>query len=276
VAAAALAFLPWAVELVARADRVSQVTAWMHREVEVHRLLEAWGLNLVRVLADFPAADSLLLLGVIPLAWVLWRFCTAAPRSPRLFICVLFLIFAAAVLVPDLVQGGERSLHPRYVLPAFLALELATAYVVAAGWHASSVAGRIGWRSGLVLVLMLGIWSDWLILQADTWWSKNFSADNRRVAALINEAERPLLIVTESSVGLGEAISLAYDLGAQVVVRGEPRSGEGVATTGFSDLFLLTPSSGLRAALAADYDLQPLPGTWQWCRAVPRAKGMGT
>jgi uncharacterized membrane protein len=144
VAAALLMFSPWIAVLLTRVNRVQEVTAWMDRPVSLQRLFEAWGINLVRVFVDLAVPETFLLLGLIPLAWTLWRFCARAPASARLFTCILFLSFAAVVLVSDLVQGGSRSLHPRYALPSFLAVELAVAYVLPIGWHASSTAGRIG------------------------------------------------------------------------------------------------------------------------------------
>lgn len=275
VAIALVLFSPWIGVVIARAHRVEAVTAWMERPVPVQRLFEAWGTNLVRVFADFPSAGPLLLAGLLPLSCVLWQFCVRAPGAARMFVCLLFLTFAAAVLVPDLTQGGSRSLHPRYVLPAFLALGLAAAYVLAAGWNSSSRGRRIAALFALVLVLGAGVSSDWLILRADTWWNKNFSAQNREVAAVVNGTEGPLVVVTDSGVGLGEVISLAHDLDERVIIRGEPRGGEVVPTTGFSDIFLVTPSAELRADLAADYDLVPVLETWQWYRAVPKAARAG-
>jgi len=274
MALAVLLFSPWIWNLIARSERVESVTSWMQRPVPVPQALEAWGMNTVRVFADFPAA-GLLPLGLIPLAWVLWRFCVRAPAMARTFVCLLFLPFAAVVLLPDLIQGGSRSLHPRYVLPALLAVELAVAYVIASGWDAPSRGRRIASRSGLFVVLASGVWSCWLILQAETWWTKGYSSKNREVAELVNATERPLLMVSQSEVALGEALSLAYDLSARVVIRGEPRNHAGVHVGGFSDVFLLTPSADLSTALGSDYDLEPVLGTWQWVRAVPKSKEAG-
>jgi uncharacterized membrane protein len=270
VAGGVLTFSPWIAVLVTRFQRVQEVTAWMERPVPLERLVEAWGTNLVRLFADFPLSNSFMLLGLIPLVWVLWRFCVDAPRSARRFTCLLFLAFVAVVLVPDVTLGGSRSLHPRYALPGFLAVELAVAYVLAKGCYVPSTAGKIGSRVAVLLLLGLGIWSGWLILQAETWWHKNFSAANRDVAMLINSTERPLLLVSDIGVGLGEVISLAHDLDERVILRGESESGENRSITGFSDIFLLTPSAEVRAGLSADYDLVPLLDTWQWYRAVPK------
>lgn len=273
VTVALLLFSPWVEVVIARVHRMEAVTAWMERPVPVAGLLEGWGTNLVRVFVDLPALGPILLLGLLPLTWVLWRFCLQAPASARLLVCLLFLVFAAAVLVPDLTRGGSRSLQPRYVLPSFLAAELAVAYMLAIGWDASSQARRIVARSALLVVLGAGVWSGWCILRADTWWSKNFSAQNREVANLVNGSARPLVIVTDSGIGLGEVISLAYDLDERVVIRGVPRSGGGGPTTGFSDIFLVTPSTELRADLSTEYDLTPILETWHWYRAVPKVDG---
>jgi uncharacterized membrane protein len=275
-AVAVLVFSPWLAVLVSGFDVFQGRTAWMEQLVSLERLLETWGKNLVRVFADFPGDSLALLLGLIPLAWILWRFCSRAPRSSRSFVCVLFLTFAAAVLVPDLILGGKRSLQARYSLPGFLAVELAAAYVLAAGWYAPSTLEKVGSRIALILVLGLGVWSSWSILQAHTWWIKSFSGGNRKVAALINRAEHPLLIITDSTVALGEAISLAYDLDDKVVIQGVRRGGTDLSTAEFSDVFLLTPSEELKGALGAHYDLVPLVDDWQWYRAAPKSKGPGT
>jgi uncharacterized membrane protein len=276
VATAVLMFSPWLVVVVTGFDKVQEKTAWMQQPVSLPRLLEAWGVNLVRVFADLPGDSLSLLVGLIPLAWALWRFCDRAPRSARLFLCTLFLTFAAVVLVPDLTLGGKRSLQPRYLLPGLVAVEIAVAYVLAAGWSAPTRVGKIGSRAALILVLGLGLWSDWLILRADTWWSKGFSAANRKVAAVVNATERPLLVITDSNVGLGEALSLAHDLDDKVVIQGMPHGKKDLSTADFSDVFLLTPSAEVRTALGTHYDLVPLLGSWQWYRAIPMAKGRGT
>lgn len=76
-------------------------------------------------------------------------------------------------------------------------------------------------------------------------------------------------------VALGEVISLAHDLDQRLVTRGESRSHEGVPTSGFSGIFLVTPSAQLRGLLAVDYRLVPMLDTWQWYRAVPKSEVAG-
>ncbi|MCU0834864.1 MAG: glycosyltransferase family 39 protein [Chromatiaceae bacterium] len=268
---AVLLFAPWLWVMVAGAEEVQRFTGWMQRPISAERIAEAWGMHLVRVFADLPAAGRWLLLGLLPLTWVLWRLGRGAPARVTLFLGLLLAAFASAMLLPDLVLGGSRSLHPRYVLPGFLALTLAAAWVLAQGWDAPQRGRRLGARAGLMLVLALGLGSQWQILAADTWWSKNYSGENHRVAARVNAAERPLVLASGSGVGLGELISLAYDLDPEVRVWGEPPGSGARVPAGYASLFAVTPSGELRAQLGPSYRLEPVGGTWQWYQAVPIA-----
>lgn len=269
IGGALILFSPWLYVMLQGAEEVQRFTGWMERPIPAARAFEAWGLHLVRVFADLPVADRLLLLGLIPLAWVLWRFLRAAPWRALLFNGLLFAGFAAAVLGQDLILGGSRSLHPRYIIPAFLAVQLAAAWVLARGWDASTPAGRLAGRVGLMAVLGLGLVSQWQILSADTWWSKNYSQANHRVAGVINAADRPLVLASDTGVGLGEVLSLAYDLKPEARVWGEP-AGSALVPAGPRALFAVTPSGELRAQLGDQHHFEALEGTWQWFRVVPK------
>jgi uncharacterized membrane protein len=263
-------FLPWILVLVDGRHRVEQSTGWMFREVGAMETLEAWGMHLVRTFADFPAAGSLLHVGLLPVTWILWVFVQKGPPRAVLFCTLLFGVLAAAVLLPDLIWGGSRSLHARYVLPCFLAIELAAAWVLARAWDARMLGARVIGRAAFGLILGAGVWSGLLILAADTWWSKNFSEENRAVAHLINAAERPLVVATHSGVSLGEVISLAYDLRPGVRIWGEPRPGVEPPMADFARVFALTPSAEVRLALQErGYWLAPVLETWQWFEAEP-------
>jgi uncharacterized membrane protein len=287
-----LVFLPWVWVIVRGAERVSQYTRWMAISIPLSRSLENWGLSLVRVFVDFPSAGALLLIGLLPLAWILWWFARTAPPRAVLFLAFLLGFLAMPVALPDMVFGGSRSMHPRYLLPGFLAIDLAVAYVLAAAWESTSAGNRLrhapsrlrfplardttqarsGSRvapAGLVLCLALGLGSDLLILRADTWWSKNYSSQNRAIAHVVNAADRPLVLASDTGVALGELISLAYYLKKGVRIWGEPAPGQPPPLQGYTDVFALTPSRELRDRLASSYQLVPLLGSWQWYRAVP-------
>lgn len=222
-----------------------------------------------------PTMPGWLLLGLLLLAAILVRFCASAPRPARWFPCLLIGIGVAVVLGPDLVVGGSRSLHARYALPALLAVQLAVAWVLAAECDSPSAGRRAGATLALALLLGLGGWSNVRILQADTWWNKNFSAGNAAVARIINAGDRPLVVASYYGFSAGELISLAYHLRSGVALWGEPHSGSMDLPGGFEDLFVLTPSLRLREQLEKTHNLTPLLGAWQWYRAEPKAADTG-
>ena len=269
---AVLLFLPWLSLAAVRSELVQRYTAWMARSVETLQLLEAWGQHLTHLFVD-PATvlSRWWLLVLLPLFWALIRFCTRAPRPARWFPCLLIAIAVVTVLGPDLLTGGSRSLHARYTLPALLGVELAVAWVLAAAWERPSARRQTGAILVLALLLVLGGWSDMRILHADTSWTKNFSAENAAIARLINAGDRPLVVASDQGVSAGELVSLAYGLRAGVALWGEPYEGNYDLPSGFGDLFVLTPSSGLRERIERTHRLAPLLGAWQWYRAEPKA-----
>ncbi len=268
---AAALFMPWILVLIDGSHRVEQVTGWMARDIGPARVFEAWGMHLVRGFADVPALGHWLLVGLLPLGWWLSSFALNGPRLPLLFCVLLFTAFALVVLLPDLLLGGSRSLHPRYVLPGLVAVELAVAWALVAAWDAPGAVRRRSARVGLLVLLGAALYSGSLILRAETWWSKNFSAQNRAVARLMNAAQRPLILVADSGVGLGEIISLSHDLDKEAVILGMPDSPRPVSAEGFGQVFALTPSESLRTTLVPERDLVPVSNTWQWFQALERA-----
>jgi uncharacterized membrane protein len=223
---------------------------------------------------------------------MLLRFARTAPPRAVLFLALLIGFLAMPVALPDMLFGGSRSLHPRYLLPGFLALELAVAYVLAAAWESSSAGNprrhtpglpraRLAGEAvgpirgtglaiaGLGLLVALGLASDLLILRADTWWSKNYSGQNRAIAQVVNAAERPLILASDTGVALGELISLAYNLREGVRIWGEPAPGTTPPLQGYTDIFAVTPSQELWDRLAQGHRLVPLLDSWQWYQAVP-------
>jgi hypothetical protein len=195
-----------------------------------------------------------------------------APR-PRLWLLVLIaLAYLGVVLGPDLLLGGSRSLHVRYGLPAMLAAQLMMAWSI--GWAlARGGTSRIVAAAVLGVVLVLGGYSQWRILSAETWWNKHFSAWNPEVARTVNALDRPLVLVSPSGVAAGELVSLAYRLGDHVRIRGHDSGGEPPTYRDqFGGLVLLLPSEELRASVGPDAVPEPITGTWQWFLVRPSGK----
>ncbi|MFE8033963.1 glycosyltransferase family 39 protein [Thiohalocapsa marina] len=293
VATALLLFSPWLAVLLSALDSAAGHTQWMERAVGTQRILLAWAQHGVRAFVDpvpqaqAPAALLWLWLPLgIALAHSLWR----APLPQRWFLPLLALAGLGPVLGPDLLLGGSRSLHVRYGLPAILGLQLmvawslGTAITRAAGGRSgmgpADPAGAVAQTRGvpglvpglvLVLVLGLGLWSQARILLADTWWTKQFSAQNREIARLANAQPRPLVVASPSGITTGELLSLAHDLDARVRIRIQSGADQPLPASERDAIVLLLPGAEVRDALPPGYTVEPVAGTWQWFLAQPSA-----
>ncbi|RKT47543.1 glycosyltransferase family 39 protein [Thiocapsa rosea] len=267
VIAAGVLFLPWIFALVSGFGDAVNHTQWMERAVGAQRNLLAWGGHITRAFLDVsPHADppTLSLLLLAPIAVGLSLYLSRAPR-PRMWLLVLIaLVYLGVVLGPDLLLGGSRSQHVRYGLPAVLALQLMVAWGIGSALVRSDGI-RVLAAAALALIMVFGALSQWRILQAETWWTKHFSASNPEVARLVNALDRPLVAVSPSGVAVGELVSLAYHLDDRVRIWGHGDPGAPVTLPGgFGSLVLLLPSAEFLAAIGPERVAEPIAGTWQW------------
>jgi uncharacterized membrane protein len=262
-----LLFLPWLFVLLSGFGDTVSHTQWMERAVGAQSNLLAWGGHITRAFVDVspnqhPPIISLLLL--VPIAVALVVYLVRAPRPQAWLLVLSAVAYLGVVLGPDLLLGGSRSQHVRYGLPAVLALQLMVAWGIGTALGCGGKA-RVGAASALVLIMVLGGLSQWRIQQAETWWTKHFSAANIEVARTVNALDRPLVAVSPGSVAAGELVSLSYHLDEGVLIWGQGTAGTSLTLPqGFGDMVLLLPSDDLRAAIGRDRVLEPIAMTWQW------------
>lgn len=244
----------------------------MERAIGVQRNLLAWGGHLTRAFLDMsPAAQVpvITLVLLIPIVLGLLVYLVWATRPAMWLLPTIAAVYLGVVLGPDLLLGGSRSLHVRYGIPAVTALQLMVAWAIGAALSRPGTSRAIG-VSALALAILFGLSSQWRILHAETWWTKQFSAGNVEVARLVNALDRLLVVVSPSGVAVGELVSLAYYLDDEVRIWGHETAGEPVVLpSGFDRFLLLLPSSELRAAVPSGLAVEPIEGTWQWFLARP-------
>ena len=270
---ALLLFLPWLVVLVLHFDRAVHFTSWMERPVGTDRIFLAWGQHLLHSFVDLSPRDPSMgwLVLLLPLGWAVLHYVRRAPRPALWLLPLIAAAYVGIVLGPDLLLGGSRSLHARYALPALLALQLMVAWSIGDGIARAGTIGRRAAVASLTLLLLLGGLSIWRIEHAESWWSKNFSADNIAIARLANAGVRPLIAASPSGVATGEMLSVAYYLDDHVRLWGETANETPVLPAGFGDIILLTPTDALRAALGPGRSAEPIGDSWQWLYAPSAA-----
>ena len=264
-----IACIPWGLVILERLDAMRRYTGWMSNEATLGRLVDGWMSHLNRLYMDLPGFETWWPLGTLLLLLVLFWFLRYAPRQARLLVGAIMLLTVAVTVLPDLLLDGRRSLQVRYLLPMLLALQLVTAWGFARGWFSTRASLRSATVGLLLLLLGAGFVSDWRIVNADSWWTKSFSADNARFAELINAGKQPLLVGSYHDVGSGELLSLAYRLDPKVRIWMEKYQAPLNIPQDFTELFALNPSQRIREKFADRYRFESFDGSWKWYVGVP-------
>lgn len=236
-----LAFTPWVVLLLNAIPDVVQVTGWMQMPVSALVRAQAWFLNINRLFFDFPGSAYLMPVSVGLAVTAVYIVSRRAPSRGWRLPVLLLAISAGAVILPDVLDGGRRSLEARYLLPALLPLQMCVAYLIGTRTSLRTRRGRV---FGLIgsLIIGGGVYSQLTIVSSDTWWNKSFSANNHRIAAAVNAAERPLLIAGLGEVTPGELLSLSYLLDDRVQLLLLGSGGPEPLPAGYSQYFVLNPA----------------------------------
>ncbi|MBN2885963.1 MAG: glycosyl transferase family 39 [Chromatiaceae bacterium] len=272
-ALALLLFMPWILVVLGASEQVAQFTGWMQRPLSLGETLGLWLQHLTRTFLDPAPSFAPVWLALLPLPlWLLWRALREAPWPALALPLLIALVYVGVVLGPDLLLGGSRSQHPRYALPALLAVTLLV------GWGLARVLANPAHRhlgqAALAALLALGLGSQLAILRAETWWTKNFSAPNAEIARLLNARATALVLASDNASGIatGELISLAHALEPSIRLWGEAATGPLVLPEARSPVIALTPSRRLREHLAPTQSFEPLAGSWQWYQLRPSAR----
>ena len=271
VLTAVIAFAPWVIFALLSLTHVRTTTSWLNYSFRngLPELFLSWMIHITRLFADFefrynfsyktPFPYLILILALVAMAiYSLYYLCQHTPPKTWLFILTLIGAAALPLILPDLILGGKRSGITRYLLPAYLGIQIAIAYFLA-----TQINKKL-WQAITVALFTLGILSYANSATAAVWWNNGFSkiGQNPEVAVIVNQAENPLVVSDEV---WGNVISLSYSLAPTVhlqLTNGEiPKIPDG-----FSDYFLYKPSQKLREAFEKSdrYRLAQSQSTWLW------------
>lgn len=216
--AAVLIFSPWLLVTFQASQKLSSVTAWTTVPFPWEVLSKLWGLHLAASFIDLglplehpysliaPAAALL----IVGLSWL------AIPqRLMRWFLLTLLVVPALLLMLPDLIQGGQRSSVTRYFMPLVLTALVTVALGIARGLRSAKSTSRLACQLLLVGLLTAGTVSGYKSAIAPAWWNKSFNFVMPAMADYIAQAQQtqptPIWIELGSN-GLGNAIALSHRL----------------------------------------------------------------
>lgn len=259
-----LVFLPWFLIIIKNASQVKETMAWVTEPKTLSYLVNEWIYNQVYVFVDFwyyftyyPSSHFNFAFGkfLIPLILIiigysLYFICRQTPVRVWLFILTLIGVTALALVIPDLISGGYRSTMSRYLIPCYLGVELAVAYLLATQINPinAKVWQQKLWQSVTILLLAGGIVSCAVSSQAETWWNKRtISYDEVQIARVINQSPKPLLFLGRKESHT--VFTLGHLLEPKVRFQIVTQTSHLKVTEGFSNVFLYHPSQELKDEL---------------------------
>ncbi|NJK47053.1 hypothetical protein HC931_01505 [Candidatus Gracilibacteria bacterium] len=272
-----IAFLPWIINILTAPPPLDKQMGWVFQKVPWATLIGSWFLSISRAFFDLdrgwclPSGSSdckyllspdkaLIYVLIIPIIvlvgyslYFLWR---NTPERVWLFIATLIGLMALALIVPDILKGGQRSTVTRYTIPCLLGFQLAVAHLLAAkiGDFSLKVWQQKLWQIILIILISLGIFSSVLATEADSWWSKGENYHINPIAKIVNSSDRPLVLYSVPSTvlwGKGGAVGRVvpvcrpFDKKVGILFVIEPKVPQNIPD-GFSDVFLYRPHQALK------------------------------
>ncbi len=281
---ALIAFMPSLVNTVENFNQVRSTTVWSE-QTNLLRLVSRWVGSLSIAFFDIGIdgtanATQLALLipvGITILALVgyaLYFLCRHTPKRVWLLILLLIATTGLFLAVPDIMKGGRRSANPRYLVPCYVGIQLAVAYLLSAkiSNNLDNFKQQKLWKIVIVALFLAGIISGGVSSQADSWWNKGsgWLRAQLEVAGTVNQATNPLII---SDTNIAYIMPLSYHLEPKVKLLIEPRcytacyknrelaqkKPQSPQIPGdLGELFLYRPSSTLRSAIQQqNYQIEP-------------------
>ncbi|WP_017319168.1 glycosyltransferase family 39 protein [Mastigocladopsis repens] len=254
-----LAFTPWILVILTNLWQFQRKTAGTTGKLSPLSLIQTWLIQLSRIFFDFnfgsenPFSYSISYIFLILVGYSIYILCRTTHPKIWLFIVLLIAVPALPLMLPDLIFGGTRSTAEQYLIPSYLGIKIAVAYLFAYHLYDGILLLRRIWQTILVLVIMSGVISCAVSSLGETWWNKGVSYGHPQVVKIINQASRPLLISDSFGINYGNVFSLSYLVEPKVRFllmkdRNIPK-----IPKGFTDVFLLNPSRTLRQGIENKY-----------------------
>ncbi|MEG4348823.1 glycosyltransferase family 39 protein [Microcoleus sp. LAD1_D3] len=205
---------------------------------------------------------ALLLLAI---AHSIYSLCRSTPKRVWLFVLT-------AIKITAIVLIAVRGVADRYLVPYILAIQIAVAYLFTAKIKvATNPRQQKLWQLGLIAIISSGIVSCAVSSQSQLWWNKYPSSTkyNPQVAAIVNQAQKPLVISHGGNNITGKILSLSYLLKPQTQLLLAVKPEQVKIPDGFSDVFIYRATEALQFELekVQKYKITPIykPGdVWLW------------
>ncbi|MEG3848359.1 hypothetical protein QT971_12975 [Microcoleus sp. herbarium19] len=281
-ATAIIIFAPWILVLIDNAQKIEATVGLPRLSLSWISSLKPLILITCRMFIDTHWAGGIIQLGSIGIVTDLIRpviagllllaighsiysLCRSTPKRVWLFV-----LTAMGITVIVLIAVG--GVADRYLVPYIIAIQLSVAYLFALKIAVPTKSQQKKlWQLALIALILGGIVSCAVSSQSQLWWNKYPSSTkyNPAVAAIVNQAKKPLVISHGGNNLTGKILSFSYLLKPEVQLLLAVKPEQVKIPDGFSDVFLYRSTELLQFELekVQKYKITPIykPGdVWLW------------
>ena len=201
-----LPLLPWLGLVAYRRSAVKEVTDWLQQDASFGTLIVEWLENASHLLFAWLPAGGGRWLVFVPLVglivWATFRLMQASKLPQWLLPVLLCGVPIVALVTPDLLLGGMRSLISRYFLPTYIGTLLILGFSLS-GPHTKTptVSSRAFWiwPISLYAVLTIASSSAWFNYNAASWWGN--PDVNVQMAQTVMQSSTPVEVYSDQRLG---------------------------------------------------------------------------
>jgi uncharacterized membrane protein len=258
-----LLFLPWALVASAQVAKIQSNVARTNINIGWLALFKSWLQSLNRIFVDIPHFSSYFLPVVVAFSLYATYFISQKFFKKKYLLVFLLIGNALFLMLPDLILGGKRSTDGRYLIPTYLGLEIALAYLLSTAIDTTIKAKQKFWQAILLIFLLMGIFSCALSVPAKSWWNKSSGHYNPPIAEIINKTSNPLVVSDNSP---GRILSLSHLLVPHVKLLLLSQVELDKIPKNVKNIFVFQPSTKAIQKLSEDrqYNLKKIFKDWLW------------
>ncbi|MEG3841206.1 glycosyltransferase family 39 protein [Microcoleus sp. herbarium14] len=281
-AAAIIIFAPWILVLIDNSQKIEATVGLPRISLSWMSSLKPLILITCRMFIDTHWAGGIINLGssgvatclirlivavllLLAIAHSIYSLCRSTPKRVWLFVLT-------AIGITGIVLIAVGGVADRYLVPYILAIQLAVAYLFTVKIAAATNRQQKKlWQLALIALISSEILSCAVSSQSQLWWNKYPSSTkyNPQVAAIVNQAKKPLVISHGGNNLTGKILSFSYLLKPEVQLLLAAKPEQVKIPDGFSDVFLYRATEALQFELeeVQKYKITPIyqPGdVWLW------------
>ncbi len=194
----------------------------------------------------------------------LFKFWPSLPANQRLFLSWNILVPISVFLAADILFPSARPYinSPRYLLGSILVFQLLVgAWIIqvcqrGSAWNRMVVAG----------ILAIGVMSSSFLVTANQWWHKDTDNANRAIAAIVNSADKPVLVTDGFFI---RPLALSHVLNPDVAWVLSPEGTAPTVPPGFKTVYAFACTPTVLDQLKRSYALFPAADRLVELRSLP-------